>query len=512
MQPVVHQFDIAPPVESALRALRGLPGVLLLESSRQIETAGGQPLGRYSFLMADPFDWVVLKQSQDDATDDPFEKIRSLLQQFRSQRDPALPPMQGGLAGLLSYDLNRYFETIPLPEFDTFAVPALVMGAYDTVMAWDHQTGEAWLISQGFPETDTDRRRKRAAERVDFFRDLLAGGVSTDRSDRSEGDGEVPVAASLERSSFQYAVDGPRGLASNFSDQGFQRSVERCVDYIYAGDVFQINLAQQLRIAANCDPVQLYLRLKASNPAPFSGYFDFEVSGFEKTQIISSSPERLVSVNDGHVETRPIKGTRPRTGRPMVDIWARENLVASEKDIAENTMIVDLMRNDFSKVCTGDSVTVPQLCQIEEYASVMHLVSSVRGTLRTECDLTDLLTAIFPGGSITGAPKVRAMEIIAELEPDARGAYCGSLGYLGFDGNADLNILIRTVTAQKGWWQIPVGGGIVSQSNPKQEYEETWAKAAAMLHAVERNGSAGQRVADQKQPQSQRQQQEQHHQ
>jgi len=289
----------------------------------------------------------------------------------------------------------------------------------------------------------------------------------------------------LENSSFSYSVPGPVGLTSNFSETGFQSTVQKCVDYIYAGDVFQINLAQQLRVAANCDSLQLYQRLKASNPAPFSGYFDFEVAGFERTQIVSSSPERLVSVNQGHVETRPIKGTRPRTGRPMVDIWAREKLANSEKDIAENTMIVDLMRNDLSRVCTDDSVTVPQLCEMEEYASVMHLVSSVEGQLRPECGVTDLLAAIFPGGSITGAPKVRAMEIIAELEPDARGAYCGSLGYLGFDGSVDLNILIRTITAQRGWWQIPVGGGIVSQSVPKHEYEETWTKAAGILRAVE---------------------------
>lgn len=514
MQPVVHEFEIAPTVRSALQALRELPGVLLLESSRQIETANGQPLGRYSFLMADPFDWVVLEQSPDQPTADPFEKIRFLLQSFRSQTDPLLPPMQGGLAGLLSYDLNRYFEPIHRPQFDTFAVPALVMGAYDTVIAWDHHAGAAWVISQGFPETDPDRRRSRANKRVQFFLEMLADDSSTDysgaTSDAAVGSDLVPVASSLERSSFQYSVAGPHGLTSNFSALGFQKSVGRCVDYIYAGDVFQINLAQQLRVAANCQPVQLYFRLKASNPAPFSGYFDFEVSGFEKTQIISSSPERLVSVRQGRVETRPIKGTRPRTGQPMVDIWARENLANSEKDIAENTMIVDLMRNDFSQVCSDDSVTVPQLCQIEEYASVMHLVSSVQGELRRECDLTDLLTAIFPGGSITGAPKVRAMEIIAELEPDARGAYCGSLGYLGFDGNADLNILIRTVTAQQGWWQIPVGGGIVSQSNPKHEYEETWAKAAAMLRAVDPNNSEVQRGTDQ--PQQQPQHQPQHQQ
>lgn len=474
MQPIVHKFETVPDVGQALLALRSLPGVLLLDSARQIETVQGKPLGRYSFLMADPFEWLVADQTQED----PFEKIRALLKRCQSKTISGLPPMQGGVAGLLSYDLNRCFEAVPEAEFNTFPIPAIVMGAYDTVISWDHQTQEAWIVSQGFPEVDSNKRVQRAKERIDFF----LGALSAQEHAEQTTNNSHPE--SLELSSFRYAVEGPPGLTSNFSASGFKEAVQKCVDYIYDGDVFQINLAQQLRIAANCPSMELYLHLKEVNPAPFSGFFDFEVSGFQRTQIISSSPERLVAVDQGQVETRPIKGTRPRTGRPMVDIWARENLSSSAKDIAENTMIVDLMRNDLSRVCIDDSVTVPQLCEMEEYASVMHLVSSVEGRLKPECDLTDLLSAIFPGGSITGAPKVRAMEIIAELEPDARGAYCGSLGYLGFDGNADLNILIRTITAQRGWWQMPVGGGIVSQSDPKKEYDETWAKAAGMLRAV----------------------------
>ena len=184
------------------------------------------------------------------------------------------------------------------------------------------------------------------------------------------------------------------------------------------------------------------------------------------------------------VETRPIKGTRPRTGQPMVDLREQERLVASQKDRAENIMIVDLMRNDLASVCQDDSICVTQLCQPEAYQSVLHLVSAVEGKLRPESSLCDLLAAIFPGGSITGAPKIRAMEIIAELEPTSRGAYCGSVGYLGFDGSADLNILIRTITASKGWWQVPVGGGVVVQSDPEAEYKETWTKAASMLQAI----------------------------
>ena len=197
----------------------------------------------------------------------------------------------------------------------------------------------------------------------------------------------------------------------------------------------------------------------------------------------SASPERFLQVLDGEVETRPIKGTRPRSGDPAADRAAEAELLASEKDRAENVMIVDLLRNDLARVCRPESVRVGQLCGVEAYEHVLHLVSAVRGRLRENCSPIDLVRAAFPGGSVTGAPKVRAMEIIAELEPTARGAYCGSLGYLGFDGSLDLNILIRTITAGRGWWQFPVGGGIVADSTPEREYEETWHKAEGLLRA-----------------------------
>jgi para-aminobenzoate synthetase component 1 len=215
------------------------------------------------------------------------------------------------------------------------------------------------------------------------------------------------------------------------------------------------------------------------NAAPFAGYLD----GGD-WQIASASPERFVRVQDGHVETRPIKGTRARVRRPEADLFAGDELRASDKDRAENVMIVDLLRNDLSRTCDPDSVRVSQLCGLETYEYVQHLVSVVEARLRRGCSSTDLLRAAFPGGSVTGAPKFRAMEIIAELEPTVRGAYCGSLGYIGLDGQMDTSILIRTITAERGWWQLPVGGGIVAQSNPVDEYAETWHKAAGMLRAL----------------------------
>jgi para-aminobenzoate synthetase component 1 len=421
--------------------------------------------------MADPFETVV----EPVGTTQPFERLRRLLSRYRTKAIPDLPPMQGGVAGVFSYDLNRSIEKIAAPRWDEFQIPAIVAGVYDSVIAWDHQQDRAWIISHGFPEQEDAARRERAISRAGFFESLLS--PSAVKSTKW-------VAAELSEIGPAFEMEGPEGLISDFSRDAYIAAVQRCIDYIHAGDVFQINLAQRLLFPAQVSPLQLYQQLRQCNPAPFSGYFDLSQICDGDAQIISASPERFFSVRNGIVETRPIKGTRRRTGRPMVDIHGREQLLASVKDRAENTMIVDLMRNDLSRVCLDDSICVNQLCEIEEYQSVLHLVSVVQGQLNPDADLIDLLAAVFPGGSITGAPKVRAMEIIAELEPTARGAYCGALGYLGFDGNADLSILIRTITAAGGWWQIPVGGGIVSQSNPQREYEETWTKAAGMLRAV----------------------------
>ena len=222
-----------------------------------------------------------------------------------------------------------------------------------------------------------------------------------------------------------------------------------------------------------------YLRLRQCNPAPFAGYLD---TG--SVQIVSASPERFLQVQQGRVEARPIKGTRPRNPLAEADLFSGDELQQSEKDRSENVMIVDLLRNDLARVCTPESVRVTQLCEVERFAYVQHLVSAIEGSLASDHHPLDLIRATFPGGSITGAPKVRAMQIISELEPNARGAYCGSLGYIGYDGTMDLNILIRTITVAGGWWQMPVGGGIVAQSDPLSEYEETWHKAEGLLKAL----------------------------
>lgn len=473
--PIVESLDGSLSVVACLREFATLPGCLLLESSTQ-EPAS---LGRYSFLMADPFE-VILESV---GTSDPFRKIRDALDRFATSTIENLPPMQGGAAGVFSYDLNRSFESIAATKFGDFQTPALVVGLYDVVIAWDHLTEKAWLISQGFPETDFEARTDRARRRADEFMARLENtnarreNLAVPLSDR-----EPLVNPDMPLFPIDSIVD--LDLKSNFEATHYVDNVKRCIDYIFAGDVFQINLAQQLFAPATCGSVSLYERLRACNASTFGGYFDVSQLCDVNLQVISASPERFFSVVDRIVETRPIKGTRPRTGKPQVDLHEKEKLLSSEKERSENTMIVDLMRNDLSPVCQDDSICVTQWCELEQYRSVLHLVSAVKGKLRDECDLVDLLQAVFPGGSITGAPKVRAMEIIAELEPNPRGFYCGSMGYLGFNGFADLSILIRTITASNGWWQIPVGGGIVSQSDPRREYQETWTKAAAMLNAI----------------------------
>jgi para-aminobenzoate synthetase component 1 len=383
-----------------------------------------------------------------------------------------LPPFQGGVAGLLSYDLNRRLERIASPRFDEFTLPVLGVGLYDTVVAFDHSEHRAWIISQGLPETDPERRRCRATARLEEVERWLAEPLLHEPNSALE----VPSADGLAP---QFPVPGPAGLTSNFSADGYRGAVQRCIDYIYAGDIFQVNFAQRLLYPAHDDSASLYLRLRNRNPATFAAYLDLGDS-----QIVSASPERFLSIRDGIVEARPIKGTRRRSHWPEADLFSGDELLESEKDRAENVMIVDLLRNDLSRVCDADSVRVTQLCGLESYQFVQHLVSVVQGRLSRSKTPLDAIRASFPGGSITGAPKVRAMEIIAELEPTARGAYCGSLGYIGLNGAMDFNILIRTITASHGWWQIPVGGGIVAQSNPSHEYEETWHKAEGMLRSL----------------------------
>jgi para-aminobenzoate synthetase component 1 len=468
--PLAVELRPAPDVETAIIKLAAQPHSLLLDSALR-----DPRLGRHSFLTADPFEYFEVATDQSDG----LARLQSRLQAWPAQTRQGLPPFQGGAAGLLSYDLGRSIERVPLPRLDEFGLPAMAIGLYDTVLAIDHVAHRAWLISQGFPEMEPAARRSRARERIEQFQSWLAEDTASLNHWKSPTarSSEVVDARSL---ATQYFVPGPEGLLSTFSAAGYRAAVQRAIDYIYAGDIFQVNLAQRLLYPARGDALALYVRLRQRNPATFAAWFDLG-----DAQIVSASPERFFSVRDGHVEARPIKGTRRRTAWVEANLFAGDELLESDKERAENVMIVDLLRNDLSRVCRAESIRVTQLCELELYQFVQHLVSAVEGRLAPGKSAVDLVRAAFPGGSITGAPKIRAMEIIAELEPTARGAYCGSLGYFGFDGSADLNILIRTITASRGWWQLPVGGGIVAQSTPEREYEETWHKAEGLLRALQ---------------------------
>jgi para-aminobenzoate synthetase component 1 len=472
----VEELVPAPDPWQVARRLAGLPRLLFLDSA-----LAHPSLGRYSFVTADPFEWLRARGrrvwSGDGArsveTGDPFALLAERLARFRSPALPGLPPFQGGAAGLFGYDLCHHLERLPRPRFDEFQVPDLAVGLYDWVIGFDHAARRAWLIATGFPETEPQRRRGRAERRlVEVKRRLRETPMRGEgRGARGEGQGVTPA--------LRWPVPGFPGLESNLSRDDYLEVVRRAVEYVHAGDCFQVNIAQRLLYPAVLSPLELYGRLRERNAATFAGYLD--LGDFV---LASASPERFLRVDQGDVEARPIKGTRPRGGTPAEDQARMEELRASAKDRAENVMIVDLLRNDLGRVCQYHSVRVPALCRLETYPFVHHLVSEVRGRLRPGLAPIDLLRAAFPGGSVTGAPKVRAMEIIAELEPTARGPYCGCLGYLGFDGSMDTNILIRTFTVGRGWMQFPVGGGIVADSVPEQEYEETWHKARGLLRAL----------------------------
>ena len=473
VQPLVEELTPAPsPWEAAIR-FADYPFVLFLDSA-----AADSPWSRYSFVTADPFATLSVRGDEVYApapklypSGNPWAALAGYLASFRTVRIPGLPPFQGGAAGLFGYGLCRHVERVPPPRRDEFRVPDMAVGLYDWVFAYDHQVQRAWLIATGFPH-QLDAGRQYAESRLRWAGGVLKMPPRPARPLRSP-------ALSMADLCPQFALPGLPGVTSNFDRAAYLAAIVRAVEYIHAGDCFQVNLSQRLLHLATLPPLELYRRLRERNPAPFAGYFDMG-----EFVLASASPERFLRVEDGRVETRPIKGTRPRGATPEEDDRRRRELLDSAKDRAENVMIIDLLRNDLGRVCAYGSVEVAAVCRLESYPTVHHLVSEVRGRLRPGLGPIDLLRAAFPGGSVTGAPKVRAMEIIAELEPTARGAYCGSLGYAGFDGSMDTSILIRTFTAGGGWLQFPVGGGIVADSTPQDEYAETLHKAEGLLRAL----------------------------
>jgi para-aminobenzoate synthetase component 1 len=452
--PFVEELLPVPDPWEIARTLAGQPHLLFLDSSER-----HPQLGRYSFVSADPIEWFELSRAEFGAGD-PFTSLQQWLGDFATEIVPGLPPFQGGLAGLFGYGLGHAVEKFPRAGCDEFRVPDLAAGIYDWVIAFDHALDKAWLIA-------------RSEERLHSVKRLLA-------APQTGKPGEKTAVLPIDRLVAQFPLPDHASVTSNFSWSSYLETVRRAVEYVHAGDCFQVNIAQRLLCSWTGSPLDLYGRLRECNPAPFAGYFDLG-----EFAVASASPERFLRVENGWVESRPIKGTRPRSPTPAADAAVAAELAAAGKDRAENVMIVDLLRNDLGRVCEYGSVRVPEVCRVESYRFVHHLVSVVTGKLRPERTAFDLLRSAFPGGSVTGAPKVRALEIISELEPTERGPYCGCLGYVGFNGGMDVNILIRTFTIGKGWVQFPVGGGIVADSCPAREYEETLHKAAGMLSALE---------------------------
>lgn len=431
-------------------------GMLFLDSAQTRPS-----VGRYSFLAVDPFAWLTAKNGRVQhnyqwVKGSVFEILKQEYAHFSSIALPSLPPFQGGLAGVFGYELACYLERLPSASQDDLQFPDAMLGFYDLVIAWDHDLQQVWIFSSGLPEREPTSRIKRATKRLNWIlREYMR------------------AQSSLFSHSFALEI-GP--IISTFTPKGYEKAVERVKEYIRAGDIFQTNISQRFSCqATSFSAFALYRRLREVNPAPFSAFMQWG-----RYAIVSASPERFLRLNQKKVETRPIKGTCKRHSNPQVDEALAQQLLKSEKDKAENIMIVDLMRNDLSRVCLPHTVRVPQCCVLESYATVHHLVSSVEGELQSGYNGIDLLQATFPGGSVTGAPKIRAMEIIAEIEPSVRGPYCGSIGYVAFNGEMDLSITIRTYVISGNQITFQVGGAITIDSDPKKEYEETLIKAKAL--------------------------------
>ncbi|MFJ7353963.1 aminodeoxychorismate synthase component I [Phyllobacterium sp. NPDC097923] len=461
----IREIPWLEPVDAAER-LKPFGGLSFLDSAMRHDQ-----LGRYSYVAADPFGTLAVRDGAASWNDQPLdlgplEALSRYLELYRLEDQADLPPFHGGAIGYFSYEFGRLLENLPEPlKQSQGEVPDAIWSFYDVVLAFDHLTQRVWLVSSGLPEQADERR---AAERAHVFLAALEKPVNT----------QAPARPRVARNIWQ----------SNFTREAYMQAVAKVVEYILDGDIFQANIAQRFiaDLPENYPVWAFYKALRQRNAATFAAYLEHD-----DLVIASSSPERFLSVRGREVQTRPIKGTVPRSADPDIDRRHAETLRASEKDRAENLMIVDLMRNDLSRVCNPHSVLTPVLCGLESYASVHHLVSVVTGRLADEKSLPDLIRAAFPGGSITGAPKLRAMEIITEMEEVARGVYCGSIGFFGFNGNMDTNIAIRTVLFQGGKAVFQAGGGITALSDPAAEYQETLDKAARIFDVFDMAGDAG---------------------
>jgi len=460
-QPTIEETVTSLAAHQAFEYIKDRPYSFFLDSGMDVEK-----LGRYSFMGSDPF--LVLRSRGNDIeiirgdhierlSGNPFDVLDNLLGEYRIETASLPVPFAGGAVGYLAYDLCHFIERLPSTAVDDLELPECYFGFYDAVIAYDHLENKVYIISTGLPEQAKAQESKKAA-RLAELKQRLSTPVAADR----EGDAKISV-----------------DLKCNFTHRAYLDAVQACREYIMAGDIFEVNLSQRFDADLPIQPYELYRRLRTINPAPFACYL-----GFDGIDIVSASPERFIKLTGDLVETRPIKGTRPRGADPAEDQAIAKDLVNSYKDRAENVMIVDLERNDLGRVCRYGSVNVRELLVLEKYATVFQLVSTVEGRLWEGKNCIDLIKATFPGGSITGAPKVRSMEIIDELEPTRRSVYTGNIGYIGFNGDLDLNIAIRTFIVRNKRAYFQVGGAVTYDSDPEGEYMETLDKAKALLLAL----------------------------
>jgi len=464
----------------------------LLESIKGPET-----ISRYSFIGARPFLLYSVKNGITEMDDrkqssvmrddgrriSPLMRLKDLFSGYRVEPSPDLPPFQGGAVGLISYDFVHYFEKLPVTTTDTLNIPDAHFMFFDTVIAIDHTLNTTYLIScPGARETLTgpensisrwDEYYDSACRKIQALYDLL----QDKQSPGSSGDDGISPAHKSEKQSGQGGIR----IEHEMGKEAYMDIVKRAKEYIRAGDIFQANLSQRVSAhIGSIDPWQVYRILSRINPAPFAAYLDMG-----DYYIASSSPERLVRVAGNRVDTRPIAGTRPRGRDAEDDRVMTADLLLNEKERAEHLMLIDLERNDLGKISDYSSVEVNELMITEEYSHVIHIVSNIRGTIASGRDCFDAVRATFPGGTITGVPKVRCMEIIDELEPVSRGPYTGSVGYIGFTGDMDLNIIIRTFVIKDSVAYVQAGAGIVADSDPEREYFETLKKAEALIKTLE---------------------------
>ena len=455
MKRVTVELERYVPASEVFRLAAKEPGCAFLDSSLVNE------LGRWSILGLRPYKTLIKEQdgsfTEDGVSrqDTDFEtQLGEFLRLHHDENETALPIVSGAI-GYFSYDYGREHMGVPSAEQDVEPIPQARVVFYDLLLIEDCREKRVWLSACGQTE-DAEALLAR------FRRDIERG--------MEEGFPTLPDAHATK----------PVTVRPNFEKEEYKAAVDRMIRYIIEGDIYIANMTQRLDVMSDRGPLAVFEHLRTHNPSPFGGYLDCG-----DHQIICASPERFLRLRDGVVETRPIKGTRKRGETPEEDEALRWELEQSEKDKSELLMIVDLERNDLNRVCRPGSVEVTELFTVETYATVFHLVSNIRGELAQGSDVTDLLRAAFPGGSITGAPKYRAMEIIDELEHGKRGLYTGSIGYLTLDGDCDLNIVIRTALHRDGRYHLGVGGGITSESDPEFEYEETLQKAKAVLEALQ---------------------------